>query len=342
MPRRPRVFVDGATYHVCCRVGRGEPVFRDDVESEAFVEVLQGVKRRDGVTVLAWCLMSNHYHLAMRTSRVPLWRTMRLVQGRFAKDYNRRHEVYGSLWQGRYKAMLVRDQGHLRQVIAYIHLNPVVACMVKEPGRHRWSGHNEVVNGVSTGLMDVDEALLAFGETREAARGAYLRVLERVGKSTWAGAELSRLPWWKVEVGEDEPLATTRGPRLDALGASTEPDRRMLPPEEFLVTAADVLDVEVGQLTAPRSGRELTRIREMLALVGVETYRIKGKDLARLLGRNPGAVSRWLWMGGRRRVRDPDFRDRVDRFSADIRAATTPRLRGESEFITGAGPSFVD
>jgi putative transposase len=342
MPRRPRVFLDGAIYHVYCRVGRGEPIFRDDLEAEALVGVLQDVKRRDDLTVLAWCLMSNHYHLAMRTSRVPLWRTMRLVQGRFAKGYNQRHEVYGSLWQGRYKATLVRDESHLRQVIAYIHLNPVVAGMVKNPGMHRWSGHNEIVKGAGGGLVDVDETLLVFAETRETARGVYLRALERVGRNTWAGAELSRLPWWRWGAHQGELLAPAPGPRLDALGASTEPERRVLAPEDFLVTAANVLDVGIGQLTAPRSGRELTRIREMLALVGVETYGIKGKDLAQHLGRSPGAVSRWLWMGGKRRVHDAVFRDRVIRFSADIRAATTPSVSAEGEFIAGAGASFVD
>jgi hypothetical protein len=60
MPRRPRVFVSGAMYHVYCRTSRGEPILADRVATEGFVEIVRQVKRRDGLTVFAWCVMSNH------------------------------------------------------------------------------------------------------------------------------------------------------------------------------------------------------------------------------------------------------------------------------------------
>jgi hypothetical protein len=58
MPRRQLVFVDGAVYHVYRRVTRGERVFADETAAAAFVEVGRNVKRRDGLTVFAWCLTS--------------------------------------------------------------------------------------------------------------------------------------------------------------------------------------------------------------------------------------------------------------------------------------------
>ena len=70
MPRRPRVFVSGAVYHVYCRVGRGEPVFSDAREAAALVGVIRGVSREHGLTVLAWCVMATHYHLAVRVGRI--------------------------------------------------------------------------------------------------------------------------------------------------------------------------------------------------------------------------------------------------------------------------------
>ncbi len=54
-------------YHVYCRTSRGEPIFADRAVTERFLEILRQVKRRDGLTVFAWCVMSNHYHLAVRT-----------------------------------------------------------------------------------------------------------------------------------------------------------------------------------------------------------------------------------------------------------------------------------
>ena len=66
MPRRPRVFVAGASYHVYCRVARGERVFADPREAAALVGVIREVVREHGLSVLAWCVMASHYHLEER------------------------------------------------------------------------------------------------------------------------------------------------------------------------------------------------------------------------------------------------------------------------------------
>ena len=71
MPRAPRHFIDGAFYHVYGRISRGEHVFADPAEAARFVAIMADVARRDGLTVLAWCVMANHYHLALRTTAVP-------------------------------------------------------------------------------------------------------------------------------------------------------------------------------------------------------------------------------------------------------------------------------
>ena len=72
MPRKPRVFIDGGIYHVYCRASRGEAVFADETKGTGFTGIVQRVKERDGLVVFAWALMSNHYHLALRTAEVPV------------------------------------------------------------------------------------------------------------------------------------------------------------------------------------------------------------------------------------------------------------------------------
>ena len=67
MPRPNRILIEGGIYHVYNRIGRGERVFDEETEASAFVSLLRDVVERDGLTVFAWCLMSNHYHLAVRT-----------------------------------------------------------------------------------------------------------------------------------------------------------------------------------------------------------------------------------------------------------------------------------
>ena len=97
MPRRPRVFVDGAIYHVYCRFAHGAGVFAAAEEAEQFLAIVRDVKRTDELSILAWCLMPTHYHLAVRTGRLPLWRSLRVIQGRFALVHNRRHRTLGPL-----------------------------------------------------------------------------------------------------------------------------------------------------------------------------------------------------------------------------------------------------
>lgn len=70
MPRHTRLFVPRATYHVYCRVARGEFVFDDDDVAIEFIEVLRRVRDLDGWTVFAWCLMGNHYHMIGATLRM--------------------------------------------------------------------------------------------------------------------------------------------------------------------------------------------------------------------------------------------------------------------------------
>jgi putative transposase len=309
MPRRPRVFVAGAVYHVVGRVARGEGVFADAREAAAFVDVLRAVKREHGFTVLAWCLMSTHYHLAVRTGRVPLWRTMKLIQGRFARSYNRRHRLLGPFWQGRYQAILVPDQRYLEQLIAYIHLNAVTAKVVRDPARYRWSGHRELLGRLSDPLADVNEALALFGTRRGPARQAYATRLRGERKAAWIGERPDRLPWWRGLDDAETPVAPAPGrARVDALGASTVPERVRLSPDDYLARVCRLRGVEMADLAGRWKDPKAVQVRELAILVGVEVYGLRIKDLGARLGMNPGSVSRVLARAGQREREEASFR----------------------------------
>jgi REP element-mobilizing transposase RayT len=313
MPRRPRVFVAGAVYHVYSRVARGQRVFGDPREAEVLLEVVRKVTREHGLSVLAWCVMATHYHLAVRVGEVPLWRSMRLIQGRFARSYNRRHRVLGPFWQGRYKAIVVPDASYLQQLIAYIHLNPVTAKVVKDPARYRWSGHRELLGRVADPLVDVDEALVLFGRQRAAARRAYVRVLRGERREAWIGEGPGRLPWWRWGEGEGEAISVVAGrARLDALGASTAGQRVRMSVSTYLERSCDILGRKLVDLSGRRKDEGTTRARELLVQVGVEGYELSVKDLAERLGMNAGSVSRVLARAAEREQQDDSFhRQRV-------------------------------
>jgi len=317
MPRRPRVFVSGAVYHVYCRVARGEPVFSEAREAAALVGVIRGVAREHGLSVLAWCVMATHYHLAVRVGRVPLWRSMQLIQGRFARSYNRRHRLLGPFWQGRYKAIVVPDARYLEQVIAYIHLNPVTAKVVSDPARYRWSGHRELLGRVADPLVDVHEALVPFGQKRSAARRVYVRMLRGERRAEWIGERPERLPWWR---GGEEPITLVKGkPRIDALGASTVPQRARWGVDDYLVRVCKVHGLELSALSGRRKDETTARFRELVTLIGVEVYGLRVKDLAERMRMNPGSASRVLARASQREREDASFHEQ--RFDLEERLA---------------------
>ena len=79
MGRRPRILVPGGIYDGYNRVSRGQHVFRRKEEADRLEDLFATVKKRDDFQILAWCVMSNHYHLAVRMGEVPLSRSMRSI-----------------------------------------------------------------------------------------------------------------------------------------------------------------------------------------------------------------------------------------------------------------------
>jgi REP element-mobilizing transposase RayT len=156
---------------------------------------IQRVKQRDALRVFGFAIMSTHYHVALRTADVPLWKTMLLLQARFARGHNLRRSLLGPLWQSRYKARIVDGQSYFEQLLAYIHLNPVTAGIVDDPADYQWSGHRELLGLRRPVLVDVDETLSSFGTTRGEAREHYLNRVRLCGETKWLQMGIRSLPW---------------------------------------------------------------------------------------------------------------------------------------------------
>ena len=317
MPRRVRVEVEGGLYHVYNRIGQGQHPFSDDIEAATFVDLLLDMKKRDGLVVFAWCLLPNHFHLAVRTRSVPLWRTMRALQHRYALGFNRRRGVLGPVWQSRYKAKLVEDQRYFDQLMVYIHLNPVKAGIVEDPARYQWSGHRELVRKVKEPLIDVDDALLSFGPTLRSARAAYVRTMKGTEDTSWIGDRVDRLPWWLT--GDDREIQPVdSGPYVDVLGRSTALERPLLSAAEYVEAAVDVMRIEMAELAGRGRKPKTVRLRELLAVVGVERYGVSVKALAEEIGRSRTTVSSWVSRGAARRAEGKNFGKRLDEIDSRI------------------------
>jgi REP element-mobilizing transposase RayT len=312
MPRRPRVFLEGGIYHVYNRFARGAEIFREGDEAQRFLELLHTARYRDGLTIFSWCLMSNHYHLAIRTGAIPLSRTLGSVQARFGQSYNRRHRSAGPLWQSRFKAKLVEQPRYLDQLVVYIHLNPVTAGVVDDPSGYALSGHRELLRSTPGALIDAEQTLSLFGGSIRTARRRYVRALEGARTVEWRTELPGRLPWWGRE--PDRPLdPPPPAVWIDEQGLSTAPYRPPVDAEPFLMAAAAGLEMEPKALTAPGSSHAITRLRSLVAALAVERWRLRPVDLAPLFGRRADVVSRWVRWGVEGRQQDTEFKEAYDR-----------------------------
>ena len=321
MPRPARVFLEGGIYHVYNRISRGEDVFADDDEAAAFVGLLREVKNRDGLVVFAWALMSNHFHLALRTGAIPLAHSMRSLQRRATRGYNVRHGVFGPMWQGRYRAKMVEDQRYLDGLLAYIHLNPVSARVVDDPADYRWSGHREIIGRTREPITDVDEVLVLFGNTRKSARQSYVRAIKGTVTEPWVGEGPGKLPWWRLGrpmVEEESPAPDSKAAFIDELGRSTGLERPRLSAAEFVALGAKFLSARPDDLTGRGRAPEVVRARELLATLGVERYGLRVKDIAAEFDKSAEASSRMVSRGIGKRLGDERFREDLDALDSHI------------------------
>ena len=135
MARPLRIEFADATYHVTSRGDRREPIYVDDADRVAFLELLEHACDRFDADVLAYCLMGNHYHLVLCTRSGALSRLMRQLNGVYTQAFNRRHGLVGHLFQGRFKAVLVDTDRYLVALSRYVERNPVAAGLVRLPER---------------------------------------------------------------------------------------------------------------------------------------------------------------------------------------------------------------
>jgi REP element-mobilizing transposase RayT len=175
--------MENGLYHVTARGWERRVIVDSDRDREDWLRLLDRVATRSNWRIFAWVLMSNHFHLFLRTPEPNLSAGMHDLNSGYASLFNRRYRRAGSLFQGRFKAILVEDQSHAWELSRYIHLNPVRAKMVQLPQEYRWSSYSAyrfVRDAASApGWLDWETVLGEHSNDLRNARRAYRRFVEQ-------------------------------------------------------------------------------------------------------------------------------------------------------------------
>ena len=139
MSRPWRIEYEGALYHLLSRGNDGKDIFEDDRDRKVFLKTVGEMSERFEISVYAYVLMRNHYHLMVKTQRANLKKAMHWFGTTYTQRFNIRHSRKGHLFQGRYKSIIVQNDAYLLQLSCYIHRNPLRAGIVKRLADYRWS-----------------------------------------------------------------------------------------------------------------------------------------------------------------------------------------------------------
>lgn len=146
MARANRHYLPGCVWHITHRCHKKEFLLKFSKDCRRWMQWLFTARRRYDLVILDYVATSNHIHLLAfdREGREVIPRSIQLVAGKTAQEYNGRKHRKGAFWEDRYHATAVESGEHLRQCLVYIDLNMVRAGVVEHPSQWPFGGYNEI------------------------------------------------------------------------------------------------------------------------------------------------------------------------------------------------------
>ena len=291
MPRRGRLHIPGACYHV---IGRGlerRAIYRDDEDKQDFLLRLGENLSRYQAQCLAWALMSNHYHFLVRVGAEPLGKIMAPALCGFAGRYNRRHDRSGYVFQNRFTSILIDEDSYLLELIRYIHLNPIRAGMLEsrsELDQYPWTGHAGILGIRMQPWYAREAALEVFSDIPTKRLRRYLEFID-AGVTT--GASVSLTGGGVVRsYGGWENLARLRQVHQHCIG-----DERILGGAEFVERALNEDKLQLDTRERLRTGGWTleTLISEVCERLHVSQIQLLGRSRQSDVSTAKALISFW-------------------------------------------------
>lgn len=149
----------GRYYHIYNRGAHRQSIFREYANYIFVLEKIKEYSQKFAITLIAYCLLPNHYHFLLRQDgEQPASLLPQRVFNSYTKAFNKRYEHSGTLFEGNFKAKLVRDDSYLLHLCRYIHANPMKHGLVDDLEDWSYSNYLEWV-GLRNGKL-VDRAFV--------------------------------------------------------------------------------------------------------------------------------------------------------------------------------------
>jgi len=188
MPSYPRyaIIFDHSTFHLTWQCHNRSWLLKDDWSKRLYYNLLLKYKDRYRVSIYSYCFMSSHPHLTGYCEDKKLFSDLfRLVNGLFARIYNKKTRRRGQVVMDRFKSPRIeKDTDHL-MVMFYNDLNPKRAKMVVDPREYAWSSYRYYAFGKEDPLITPAPSYLKLGMTDQERRKKYREMVAEILKDDW-------------------------------------------------------------------------------------------------------------------------------------------------------------
>jgi len=321
MPRKARIDAPGALQHIIARGIEKKPIFKDRIDHYNFLDRLGDILSDTATPCFAWALLSNHFHLLLRTGLTPIAKVMQRLLTGHAQLFNRRHKRHGQLFQNRYKSFLCEEELYLLELVRYIHLNPLRSGAVKDLRQlntYPFCGHHVLMGEYKHEWQSTDYVLNLFDKKEGTARKAYLKFIskgvaaghrpELVGGGLvrsvggWSALKTYRHSGIRIKgderiLGGNDFVIKTLKQANERLEEKTR--LRAVGPdlEDLIANAAAYFKVDIEDLRSATKERQISRARSVLCYLAVRKLAVSGAEVARALKISPSAVSKAIIKG---------------------------------------------
>jgi putative transposase len=293
MARPLRIEFNGALYHILSRGNERRDIFLEGNDYQTFLSVLEEMSDRFDVDIFAYVLMSNHYHLLIRTNLPNLSKSMQWVGTTYTRRFNLKHFRSGHLFQGRFKSIIVQNDAYLMQLSCYIHRNPLRAGLVNRLADYRWSSYRSYAyNASHASWLNKDLILSQFN-----GEESYKAYREKVQKYSEEEAKIFENLRHGIVFGTKRYMDKIKKNYLRKESDEEIPQLNWIikdkDPVKFLKNAARTINFDLKKLR--QSGRILKKDiqdRDILLYSLRDTGLYTNKQIGELFGLTYSAVSR--------------------------------------------------
>jgi putative transposase len=314
MPRHRRLEVPGAVYHVITRGIERRDIFKENGDYEEFIGRLKKGLKDTGSKCYGWALMPNHFHLLIQTGKKPLSDLMRKLLTGYAMYFNAHHKRRGYVYQNRYKSILCQEEIYLLELVRYIHLNPLRAKLVpnfQALRQYPWCGHGVLMGTRKNDWQTTDDILERFGSSRRGAGLQYEKFLEEAKDSgrrddlIGGGLRRSAGGWEGVMalrkdgrwLGDERVLGD--GTFVESVLKESEEEiirhqkleREGWTSSRLIAHVSKLCNVKPEELKKKGHGNNISKAKSLVVYWGKSDLKLKGTELAAILGITRQAVS---------------------------------------------------